>query len=144
MPWVRRPDYRPRHPSGGRRTDRRPSPARRPRPSTCPRTGSQTLARRDAAAEHRGDGHNAVLLAHGIGGTEVHVLLALSLGMKAEELVLVDERKTLDLLAAGFAVVRLRENPLPSLALTIRGTWRSRCIRRLHVRRRSRPRSATG
>ena len=35
--------------------------------------------------EHRGDGHNAVLAAHGIGGTEAHVLLALSLGMKAEE-----------------------------------------------------------
>ncbi|MFG1827669.1 MarR family winged helix-turn-helix transcriptional regulator [Microbispora bryophytorum] len=35
--------------------------------------------------EHRGDGHNAALLAHGIGGTEAHVLLALSLGMKAEE-----------------------------------------------------------
>ncbi|GAA3194828.1 SCO6745 family protein [Actinocorallia longicatena] len=35
--------------------------------------------------EHRGDGHNAVLLAHGIGGTEAHVLLALTLGMKAEE-----------------------------------------------------------
>ncbi|MFC3731906.1 MarR family winged helix-turn-helix transcriptional regulator [Actinoplanes nipponensis] len=35
--------------------------------------------------EHRGDGHNAVLLGHGIGGTEAHVLLALSLGMKAEE-----------------------------------------------------------
>jgi len=35
--------------------------------------------------EHRGDGHNAVLVAHGIGGTEAHVLLALSLGMRAEE-----------------------------------------------------------
>jgi DNA-binding MarR family transcriptional regulator len=35
--------------------------------------------------EHRGDGHNAALLAHGIGGTECHVLLALSLGMRAEE-----------------------------------------------------------
>ncbi|MVZ99578.1 MarR family transcriptional regulator [Actinomadura sp. LD22] len=35
--------------------------------------------------EHRGDGHNAVLLANGIGGTEAHVLLALSLGMRAEE-----------------------------------------------------------
>jgi hypothetical protein len=35
--------------------------------------------------EHRGDGHNAALLAHGIGGTESHVLLALSLGMRAEE-----------------------------------------------------------
>src|SRR3954465_3339675 len=35
--------------------------------------------------EHRGDGHNAVLLAHGIGGSESHVLMALSLGMKAEE-----------------------------------------------------------
>jgi hypothetical protein len=35
--------------------------------------------------EHRGDGHNAALLAHGIGGTEAHVLLALSLGMPAQE-----------------------------------------------------------
>lgn len=35
--------------------------------------------------EHRGDGHNAALLAHGIGGTEAHILLALSLGMRAEE-----------------------------------------------------------
>jgi hypothetical protein len=35
--------------------------------------------------EHRGDGHNAALLAHGIGGTEAHVLLALSLEMRAEE-----------------------------------------------------------
>jgi hypothetical protein len=35
--------------------------------------------------EHRGDGHNAALVAHGIGGTEAHVLLALSLGMRAEK-----------------------------------------------------------
>jgi hypothetical protein len=35
--------------------------------------------------EHRGDGHNAVLVAHGIGGTEAHVLLALSLGMRPEK-----------------------------------------------------------
>jgi helix-turn-helix protein len=35
--------------------------------------------------EHRGDGHNAALVAHGIGGTEAHVLMSLSLGMKAEE-----------------------------------------------------------
>jgi hypothetical protein len=35
--------------------------------------------------EHRGDGHKAALVAHGIGGTEAHVLVALSLGMKAEE-----------------------------------------------------------
>jgi hypothetical protein len=35
--------------------------------------------------EHRGDGHNAALVAHGIGGTEAHVLLAASLGMKAHE-----------------------------------------------------------
>jgi hypothetical protein len=34
--------------------------------------------------EHRGDSHNAVLLAHGIGGTEAHVMLALSWGMRAE------------------------------------------------------------
>ncbi|AKU19111.1 SCO6745 family protein [Luteipulveratus mongoliensis] len=35
--------------------------------------------------EHRGDGHIAALVANGIGGTEAHVLLALSLGMRAEE-----------------------------------------------------------
>ncbi|MEU6787360.1 hypothetical protein ABZ912_49925 [Nonomuraea angiospora] len=35
--------------------------------------------------EHRGDGHNAALLAHGIGGIEAHVLMALALGMMAEE-----------------------------------------------------------
>jgi DNA-binding MarR family transcriptional regulator len=35
--------------------------------------------------EHRGDGHNAALVAHGIGGTEAHVLLALSLGMRTGE-----------------------------------------------------------
>ncbi|WP_433761733.1 SCO6745 family protein [Nocardia sp. CA-135398] len=35
--------------------------------------------------EHRGDGHNAALVAHGIGGTESHVLMALSLGMRAEK-----------------------------------------------------------
>jgi DNA-binding MarR family transcriptional regulator len=34
--------------------------------------------------EHRGDGHNAALLAHGIGGAEAHVLLACSLGMRPE------------------------------------------------------------
>jgi hypothetical protein len=35
--------------------------------------------------EHRGDGHNAALLAHRIGGTEAHVLVALSSGMRPEE-----------------------------------------------------------
>jgi hypothetical protein len=35
--------------------------------------------------EHRGDGHNAVLVAHGIGGTEAHVLIARSFGMRPEE-----------------------------------------------------------
>jgi hypothetical protein len=35
--------------------------------------------------EHRGDGHNAALLTHGIGGSEAHVLVALSSGMKPEE-----------------------------------------------------------
>ena len=29
--------------------------------------------------EHRGDGHNVALIAHGIGGLECHVLIALSL-----------------------------------------------------------------
>jgi len=35
--------------------------------------------------EHRGDGHNAALVAEGIGGTEAHVLKALSEGMPAEK-----------------------------------------------------------
>jgi len=35
--------------------------------------------------EHRGDGHNAALVAHGIGGTEAHVLMAISLAMRAED-----------------------------------------------------------
>lgn len=35
--------------------------------------------------EHRGDGHNAALVAHGIGGIEAHVFIALSFGMRAEE-----------------------------------------------------------
>jgi hypothetical protein len=35
--------------------------------------------------EHRGDGHNAVLVAEGIGGTEAHALHALSEGMPAEK-----------------------------------------------------------
>ncbi|HET6165512.1 MAG TPA: MarR family transcriptional regulator [Marmoricola sp.] len=35
--------------------------------------------------EHRGDGHNAVLLANGIGGAEAHVLMGLSIGLRAEE-----------------------------------------------------------
>jgi hypothetical protein len=35
--------------------------------------------------EHRGDGHNVALVVHVIGGTEAHILLAVSLGMRAEE-----------------------------------------------------------
>lgn len=35
--------------------------------------------------EHRGDGHNAALLAAGIGGTEAHVLFALGNGIPAEK-----------------------------------------------------------
>jgi hypothetical protein len=35
--------------------------------------------------EHRGDGHNAALITEGIGGTEAHVLHALSEGMPAEK-----------------------------------------------------------
>jgi hypothetical protein len=34
--------------------------------------------------EHRGDGHIAALMTHGIGGLEAHVLLALDMGMPAE------------------------------------------------------------
>jgi hypothetical protein len=35
--------------------------------------------------EHRGDGHNIVLAAHGVGGSEAHVLMALAMGLRAEE-----------------------------------------------------------
>ncbi len=35
--------------------------------------------------EHRGDGHTAALVTNGIGGTQAHVLLALSQGMPAEK-----------------------------------------------------------
>jgi hypothetical protein len=35
--------------------------------------------------EHRGDGHIIALVSHGIGGTEAHVLLALSDGMPAAQ-----------------------------------------------------------
>lgn len=35
--------------------------------------------------EHRGDGHNAALIAHGIGGIQAHVLMALFLGGSATE-----------------------------------------------------------
>jgi hypothetical protein len=35
--------------------------------------------------EHRGDGHNAALIAEGIGGTQAHVLHALSEGIPAEK-----------------------------------------------------------
>ena len=49
----------------------------------------QALARLWYAAnllrEHRGDGHTVALVANGIGGTEAHVLLALSEGMPAEK-----------------------------------------------------------
>ena len=71
--------------------------------ATCPRTEGrplyaalrtmpapeQPLARLWYAGnllrEHRGDGHIVALVAHGIGGTEAHVLLALSEGMPAEK-----------------------------------------------------------
>lgn len=49
----------------------------------------QPLARLWYAAnllrEHRGDGHTVALVANGIGGTQAHVLLALSEGMPAEK-----------------------------------------------------------
>jgi hypothetical protein len=35
--------------------------------------------------EHRGDGHNVVLAANGVSGSESHVLMALSLGMPADK-----------------------------------------------------------
>jgi hypothetical protein len=49
----------------------------------------QPLARLWHAAtllrEHRGDGHTVALLAHGVGGTEAHVLHALSVDMPANQ-----------------------------------------------------------
>ena len=71
--------------------------------ATCPRTQGrplhaalrtlptpeQPLARLWYAGnllrEHRGDGHVVALAANGIGGTEAHVLLALSQSMPAEK-----------------------------------------------------------
>ena len=71
--------------------------------ATCPRTEGRplyaalrtTLAPEQPLArlwyagnllrEHRGDGHVVALVANGIGGTEAHVLLALSEGMPAEK-----------------------------------------------------------
>lgn len=59
--------------------------------------------------EHRGDGHNAALLAHGIGGTEAHVLMALSLGMTAEDF---DRTHHLPQAQLATAVDRLRGRSL--------------------------------
>jgi hypothetical protein len=53
--------------------------------------------------EHRGDGHVAALVAHGIGGTEAHVLHALSEGMRPE------------------AFGRIGHLPRPQLAAVIEG-----------------------
>jgi hypothetical protein len=49
--------------------------------------------------EHRGDGHNVALVAHGIGGTEAHVLMALFMGMRAEEFGRVHHLPTAELAA---------------------------------------------
>jgi DNA-binding MarR family transcriptional regulator len=63
--------------------------------------------------EHRGDGHNALLVAHGIGGTEAHVLLALSFGMRAEEFDRVHHLPKAQLAAV---VDRLRDRGLVNAA----------------------------
>lgn len=53
--------------------------------------------------EHRGDGHNAVLVAHGIGGPEAHFLTALDLGVPGPEFGRVSHRPAAELaaIAAG-------------------------------------------
>ncbi|GAB0108416.1 hypothetical protein JMUB6875_74320 [Nocardia sp. JMUB6875] len=63
--------------------------------------------------EYRGDGHNALLTAHGIGGTECHVLMALALRMRPEEF-----GRTRHLPAAQLAAVvdRLRDRGLVDAA----------------------------
>ena len=62
---------RPRHPSSGQRADRGPALYAGLRALDVP---EEPVARLWHAAtllrEHRGDGHNAALVAHGIGGTE--------------------------------------------------------------------------
>ncbi|MFE9581478.1 MarR family transcriptional regulator [Nocardia sp. NPDC006044] len=59
--------------------------------------------------EFRGDGHNAALVAHGIGGTEAHVLMALALGMRAEQFGRIGHLPEAQLAAV---VDRLRERGL--------------------------------
>jgi len=59
--------------------------------------------------EHRGDGHNAALVAHGIGGTEAHVLLALSLGMRAQEFGRIHHLPKAQLAAPAYAVLTASE-----------------------------------
>lgn len=52
------------------------------------------------------------------GGTELVIEYDGEYWHKAPAKVMVDERKSRDLLAAGYAVVRLRENDLPALSVT--------------------------
>ena len=78
---------RPRHQGGDQRARRRDgSCTPRSGRSRCP---SEPVARLWHAAtllrEHRGDGHIAALVAAGIGGTEAHVLHALSEDIPAEK-----------------------------------------------------------
>ena len=63
--------------------------------------------------EHRGDGHNSALVANHIGGTEAHVLLAVSLGMKAEEF---DRTQHLPQAQLGAVIDRLRSRGLLDVA----------------------------
>lgn len=77
---------RPRHQGGDQRSDRRTDPLRRaPGAPRTRGTRGRALARGHPAREHRGDGHIAALVAAGIGGTEAHVLHALSEDIPAEK-----------------------------------------------------------
>ena len=82
----RRAGCRPRRQGGHLHPDRGASPLRSAADDAGP---EQPLARLWYAGnllrEHRGDGHVVALVANGIGGTEAHVLLALSEGMPAEK-----------------------------------------------------------
>jgi hypothetical protein len=71
--------------------------------------------------EHRGDGHNIVLAAHGIGGSEAHVLMALAMGMRAEEFGRINHLPPTQVVAV---VDRLRDRGLVDAAGWFSGAGR--------------------
>ncbi len=101
--------------------------------------------------EHRGDGHNSALVVHGIGGTEAHVLLALSFGMRPEEFGRIHHLPKAQLAAVvdglrGAGVRRAQRGRARRAGRGARADRRRGIGRRRlsgRIRRMSRPRSAT-